>query len=173
MKKMMMILIVIFLGFSATAQGQVTATYDDVITKRKKGRFSTYIANSGEIFKVGDTLTLGVAHRNEQFDFIYQNAGIEFYPLPNTAAGSKVVIKKIRGASKLCYVYTTKPQGFVYGLLISNFDGAVSNGEVLSKIMTSDQALEELKKWKSKLDLEIITQAEYDEKKSELMKIIK
>lgn len=37
---------------------------------------------------------------------------------------------------------------------------------------TSDQALEELSKWKKKLDLEIITQEEYDKKKEELMKYI-
>lgn len=39
--------------------------------------------------------------------------------------------------------------------------------------MTSDEALAELKKTKDKLDLGIITQEQYDTKKSELLKYIK
>ena len=39
--------------------------------------------------------------------------------------------------------------------------------------MTSEQALEELSRWKKKLDLELITQEEYDKKKAELIKYIK
>ena len=38
--------------------------------------------------------------------------------------------------------------------------------------MTSEKALEELKAWKSKLDLELITQDEYNAKKQELSKYI-
>lgn len=41
-----------------------------------------------------------------------------------------------------------------------------------SETMTSEQALEELSRWKRKLDLQIITQEEYDKKKEELMKFI-
>ena len=57
--------------------------------------------------------------------------------------------------------------------MITNFDGAVSNGEIKSKIMSSDQAIEELKKWKDKLDLELISEEEYKQKKAELVKYIK
>lgn len=37
---------------------------------------------------------------------------------------------------------------------------------------SSEDALSELKKWKDKLDLELITQEEYDKKKNELRKYI-
>jgi len=40
------------------------------------------------------------------------------------------------------------------------------------KRYTSDEALQELERWKRKLDLQIITQEEYDQKKAELMKYI-
>jgi hypothetical protein len=43
---------------------------------------------------------------------------------------------------------------------------------LLEEKMTSDEALELLKKLKSKLDLELITQEEYDNKKKELIKFI-
>ena len=166
-----MITLFLFIGFGANAQFK-SATYSEVISKQKKGSLSTYIAESGESFSVGDSLTLGPAFRNENYDYIIQNAGVAFYPLPNMASGSKVVIKKIKVQSKLVRVVTTRPQGYVYSLWIINMDGAVKNGEVVSRLMSSDQALAELKKWKSKLDLEIITQEEYDAKKNKLINII-
>jgi hypothetical protein len=152
---------------------QTTATYDEVINKMKKGQIDKYITQNGEEFEVGDTILLGVAFRNEQFDFILQNAGISYYPLPNTASNSEVVIKKMAIGARTLIVNTTKPQGFVYGLVIQNFESALINGEVKSSVMSSDQAMSELKKWKDKLDLGLISQEEYDKKKEELIKFIK
>jgi hypothetical protein len=53
------------------------------------------------------------------------------------------------------------------------FESAIENGEIKSKKMSSDDALTELKRYKDKLDLGLITQKEYDEKKTELSKLIK
>lgn len=39
-------------------------------------------------------------------------------------------------------------------------------------IYSSEEALQELERWKRRLDLQIITQEEYDKKKEELMKYI-
>jgi hypothetical protein len=94
------------------------------------------------------------------------------YPLENKASGSEVIIKKMTIRSKTLTVKTTKPQGYIYGLYIVNFENAIKNGEILSEMLTPDKALEELKKWKYKLDLEIITQSQYDKKKKELIAII-
>ncbi len=150
-----------------------TASYDEVVSKKKKGNISICFAKNSEKFSVGDTLTLGSAFRNEQFDYIEQNAGIALYPLPNTASGSVVVIKKISARSKTVIVSTTRPQGFVYALRVTNLEGALTNGEVKSNVLSSDEALEELKKWKDKLDLELITAEEYEAKKTELAGYIK
>ena len=155
-----------------TSFSQVTATYDEVSSKKVKGQLTTYITQKGEAFSIGDTITLGTAMSNEQFDLIEQNSGLSFEPLSNVASHSQVVIKKIKALSKIVYVRTTKPQGGTFGLMITNFEAAVINGEVQSKIMSSDQALEELIKWKSKLDLGLITQEEYEAKKKELAKLI-
>ena len=63
------------------------------------------------------------------------------------------------------------------GLACTNFEEALAVKEVITKVnpddVASDAALEELKRWKEKLDLQIITQEEYDAKKAELMKKIK
>jgi hypothetical protein len=174
MKNLKLLLISLLTLFSTmNILAQVTATYDEVLAKQKTGQIDKYISQKGEEFCPGDTITLGVAFRNEQFDYIQQNAAIEIYPLTNTASNSKVIIKRILIRSKTVVAYTTKPQGHIYGLIITNLDGAVSNGEVKSKIMSSDQALAELKKWKDKLDLGLITEEEYNKKKAELIKFIK
>lgn len=149
------------------------ATYNDVFSKKIKGAITTYVSRDGQTFKVGDTLTLGLSTGNKSYEFIKQNAGLSYEPLPNNASSSQVIIKRMNARFKQLTIVTTKPQGYVFALFVNNFEGALSNGEIKSNIMTSDQALAELKKWKSKLDLEIITQEEYDAKKKELMTFIK
>ncbi len=169
--------LILFLFFACIAIlpsfGQAIATYNEVISKQKTGSIDKYITQNGEIFKVGDTITLGVSFRNDYFDYIQQDFGIEFYALSNTASNSKVVIKKIAIRSKTVVVNTTKPYGFIHGLKVRNFDSAISSGEIVSKIMTSDQALTELKKWKDKFDLGLISEEFYKQKKEELSKFIK
>jgi hypothetical protein len=60
-------------------------------------------------------------------------------------------------------------------ITVLNLDAALQYGELINPTaaMTSDQALAELQKAKTKLDLGVITQEEYDNIKKELMKIIK
>ena len=131
MKKLLLgLLATVLLTINLSAQ---TATHEEVVTKKKKGKLQTYVTANGESFSVGDIITLGVAFRNENYDFIQQNAGIAWYPLPNIGSGSEVKIKKIKISNKLIQVTTTKPNGFNYGLIIINFDGAIENGEIISK----------------------------------------
>ncbi|MBV5313817.1 MAG: hypothetical protein JZU47_11010 [Prolixibacteraceae bacterium] len=150
-----------------------TANYNDVVSKKVRGKIGSYITKDGEKFSVGDTITIGVSFRNDQFDLIRQYAVIQTYPLDNNASGSPVVIKSLKSYMKNVQVITTKPNGYVYGLWISNFEAALANKEVKSNVMSSDQALTELKRCKDKLDLGLITQEAFDSKKKELAKFIK
>jgi hypothetical protein len=59
------------------------------------------------------------------------------------------------------------------GLMYIDLENAIASGEIVGLGMTSDKALEELKKAKDKLELEIITQEEYDKIKAELMEYMK
>jgi hypothetical protein len=59
------------------------------------------------------------------------------------------------------------------GLMYIDFENAIASGEIVGLGMTSDKALEELKKAKDKLELEIITQEEYDKIKADLMEYMK
>jgi hypothetical protein len=63
----------------------------------------------------------------------------------------------------------------VMDITVLNLDFALQYGELINQkaTMTSDQALVELQKSKTKLDLGVITQEEYESIKKELMKTIK
>jgi hypothetical protein len=146
--------------------------------KRPKGSFTSYESKDGSIYKIGDKITIGVPSSNKTFTFITEGDGLllPITQLLASASGQQVEIMRID-------VFGSKRTGFYASLrckgltVLSNYsvqlENAISVGEVKSFGMTSDEALTELKKAKDKLDLELITQAEYDKIKADLMKYIK
>jgi len=160
------------LVFPMIVSAQKLANYNDVLNKKVLGHITTYTSKSEEKFTIGDSITLGSPFRNDYFDYIKQNGGLELFPLPSTASGSRVVIKRMISRSKFLRVVTTSANGFVYELEIYNLEGALQNGEIVSSKLSSDEALAELKRWKDKLDLGLITESEYELKKAELAKLI-
>ena len=146
--------------------------------KRPKGQFTSYEGKDGSIYKIGDEVTIGVPSSNKTFAFITEGDGviIPFTQLLAKASGQKVEIKRIDvGGSKRTGFYASLRCKGLTGL--SNYsiqlENAISVGEVNSFGMTSDEALAELKKAKDKLDLELITQEEYEKIKADLKKYIK
>lgn len=109
-------------------------------------------------------------------------ANQEVYERVANRAGGVATIKKIlcqpvdpfNRKTSGCKIYLVLNRG---GLACTNFEEALATSEILTKAnpddAASEAALQELKKWKEKLDLQIITQEEYDAKKAELMKMIK
>jgi hypothetical protein len=135
--------------------------------------FTEYITKQGDTLVVGDTLIIGVPTSDLGFVFISQG-GLK---VANKLSGNKVMINKFK-------TYGTKKQGFkVYALFggyglypcLIDYETALEVGEIKNKNakITSDEALKELKKWKTKYDLELISKDEYDAKKTELSKLIK
>jgi len=170
MKKLLLTIILILGIGIAFAQ---TATYDDVINKKVKGKINTYISKSGEVFNVGDTITLGASVANVNYTTLFQNAITSTYPLQNRYSGSICRIKSMRSTAKVVPTRFTKPQGCGFAILSINLQVSIDLGEIQSELITSDQALTELKKCKDKLDLGLITQDEFNKKKEELSKYIK
>jgi hypothetical protein len=97
------------------------------------------------------------------------------YVVGAEAINTSAEIKKIRitGNKRAGYKVSFQTKGmtgvdnyFVY------IEDAILVGEIKSDGMTSDQALEALKKAKDKLDLGLITQEEFNAIKAELSKFI-
>jgi ribosomal protein S17E len=151
----------------------IVANYNDVVTKTVRGNIQTYITQSGEKFSVGDTITLGPPFNRNEYTFINQNAVIQAYALTSRATGSRIKIKSLNAITKKVQAMCTHADAHTYQTFIMNFELAYQNGEVKSNQISSDEALNELKRWKDKLDLELITKEEYEAKKSELLKYIK
>lgn len=155
-----------------------TIKYSDLNGDRPKGRFQTYISKNGESYSVGDTIHIA-APSGVNGKFVYlQKMDImgTVYVVGAEATGTNAVIKKIRagGTARSGWKIGFQTQGMT---AIDNYflyiEDAIASGEVKGKGMTSDAALAELKKAKDKLDLQLITQDEYDRIKAELVKYIK
>ena len=139
--------------------------------------YEAYTASDGYTYKVGEEITTGVPSSNKTFAFLTSELGIVGGNPMLTAAwsGYKMQIKKIsvdrskkRGAtvSMRCYL------SGIGGILVK-FESALTSGEIVGLGMTRDKALSEIKKAKELLELELITQTEFDSIKSECIKYIK
>jgi hypothetical protein len=167
------------IGYS---QQNTTISYGILTSSNERpkieGEITEYIAKDGSIYKVGDQVTIGVPSSNKTFAFLSTGDGImtPLVPLGINVSGQKADIIKFR-------ISGTRRSGFTiwlkakspYGIGNYNvdFENAILNGEIKSYGMTSNEALEELKRTKEKLDLGLITQEEYETKKKELVKFIK
>jgi hypothetical protein len=151
--------------------------YADLATAQR-GEFTSYVGSDGAVYKIGDRVKIGVPSSNKTFAFITQGDGL-LMPITNLTAsfsGTETEIKKIFvvGNKRMGYTVSFRTKG-VTGLsnYTIQFENALSTGEVKGFGLTSDDALQQLKKGKDKLDLGLITQEEYDKLKEELTKYIK
>lgn len=173
------------------------------LTGRNSGDdITAYVASNGVTYTKGSTITYGYPTNGKYYLYFKDVTGSwlgalsedsnnnastsaanqEVYERVANRAGGVATIKKIEcrpvdGFNRKtsgCYIYLVLNRG---GLACTNFEEALATKEIITKAdpsdVASDAALEELKKWKEKLDLQIITQEEYDAKKAELMKKIK
>jgi len=170
--------------------------------KKIGGDITSYVASDGVTYTVGSTITYGYPTNGKYYLYFKdvtaswvnafaedekassadRRADREAAERVENRAGGVATIKKIQclpidgfnKATSGCKIYLVLNRG---GLACTNFEEAIATKEIVSKAnpedVASDAALEELKKWKEKLDLQIITQEEYDAKKAELMKYIK
>ena len=163
---------------------------------------SVYVASNGVTYTKGSTITYGYPTNGKYYVYFKDvtssvlgslaedgdnnastnAANREVYERVENRAGGVATIKRIQCVpvdpynrkSSGCKIYLVLNRG---GLACTNFEEALATKEIITKVDPSDAAseaaLEELKRWKEKLDLQIITQEEYDAKKAELMKVIK
>lgn len=181
MKKLLLGLFLI-VGFSSSAQVYVSATYSDINSAKTQPfngvEIEEYIAKDGTIYRVGDKITIGFPSTNKTFAFITRGDGIvtSIYRVLVDASGQKTEIIKFgisgtRRAGFSIWVKTKSPSGiWNYNIDLEN---AISKGEIKSHGLTSNEALEELKRAKDKLELGLISKEEFESKKSELSKFIK
>lgn len=114
--------IILFLFFSCSVFSQ-TAIYNKT---KESGKFTEYQTKSGNILKIGDTITIGYPRR-ENFTFITQGNTPAIASLSN----NKVVINKIRsvGSSKTGYKTYLLFGGYGFSVYI-DYESALEVGEI-------------------------------------------
>tara|TARA_B110000093_G_C12707054_1_gene300604 strand:+ start:115 stop:639 length:525 start_codon:yes stop_codon:yes gene_type:complete len=155
-----------------------TINYSDLDTnKRPRGKFITYVSKSGDVYSVGDKIIIG-APSSSNGRFLYLTsvdiAGTQTYANEGSS-NTNAEIKKIRvsGSKRSGWKVTFQLKATIVSNYFIFAEDGFSSGELISKGFTSEQALEKLKKAKDKLDLELITQEEYNKIKAKLIKYIK
>ncbi len=172
MKAILMITVLMLITSLVNAQD---ISYTEVATA-KKGKIDSYTSKNGTVYKPGDKIKIGKPFHGNTFTFITQGDGLltPIEILTSSAMGEQVEIKSVwvSGLKKSgFFVSIWAKSGTISGYGI-NLEKAIESGEIVSNVMTSDEALTELKKAKDKLDLGLITAEQYEKIKSELSKII-
>lgn len=171
------LIVALFCSISATAVFGQEVKYAELATA-ERGEYTSYVGSDGAIYKIGDRLKIGVPSSNKTFTFITEGDGF-LLPITNllaSSSGTETEIKRISvvGNKRAGYPVSFRTKGTT-GL--SNysiqFENALSTGEVKGFGLSSDDALAKLKKAKDKLDLGLITPAEYEKAKAELSVYIK
>jgi len=148
------------------------ATYEQISTKKVKGKISSYTALDGTVYNIGDEIRIGTPSGHKNFESILEQQGLAVPKAKASAAGSIVTIKSMKGYMRGVHITTTKPINSMFALSAVNLEASLALGELASTKMTSDEALTELKKQKDLLDLGIITEEDYEAQKSELMEFL-
>lgn len=167
----------------------------------KQMKPSAYRASDNFVYKIGDTIVLGdpasshttavasgnvaVASSRENYSTIVSDASIagtvftgvplymanrsgEYFIITNL----KVILPRKHSVDGATINLRGNVRG-VGSVTIENFEKAIAYGEVRSKGMTRDRAIMLLKEAKEHLDLELITQEEYNKLKEDLLPYIK
>ena len=156
-----------------------TVKYSDIehAEKRLKGKFQTYISKSGDSYSVEDTVEIGKPTGSDgKYLYIYvTNPVVGIVEMGGDFLGLKLVIKTIKIVGKKgnirAHIYAkggNKLNDFYFYL-----EQALDGNEIIGKGLSSNAALDKLKQAKTKLDLQLISQEEYDKIKIELSKYIK
>lgn len=137
------------------------------------GDYESYISQDGTQYRIGDALKVGSPFGgNQAFVHVLEKSG---RPCPSYCSGLEYEIIGFRaaGSGQGYQMWSRlKPVAGGRATVTVNFESALGTGELIGRGYTSDQALAELRKWKDKLDLELITKDEYEAKKEELSKYI-
>ena len=146
--------------------------------QNKQYEFNAYKATDNHTYTIGEEITIGEPS-GKLGTYKYITTAMQIAAggagLTSHQVGKKTIIKnlKLTGMKKSGFAVQVVANMAGIGLMYIDFENAIASGEIVGLGMTSDKALEELKKAKDKLDLGIITQEEYDKIKAELMEFIK
>ena len=139
------------------------------------GQITSYVYKDGNTYKVGDMLKLCQTSMTGGTRYAYVREFIPFLTneqlnIANTGREVEIKALWLEGSKKYGYSVAAICKSNIH---VRTLDQAVDAKEVkLAGVLSSDEALEFLKKSKEKLELGLITQVKYDSLKIEYTKFI-
>jgi len=164
--------------FSVLQSFAQTVTYKEFEASEnpKKVKLDAYQAENGQIFKIGDKITIGnPSMRSDQYLHVVRNDLGSLKRISVSMKGFKAEIKKFRiyGKKRTGYsvmAVTKTPDGL--SNLWIEIEGAIKDGEIETTGLNREEAIAKLKETKDLLDLGMISKEEYEKIKKELTPII-
>ncbi len=174
MKKLTILLLLLS---SLTSFGQLV-TYEEFkkAKKPKSVKLDAYKAENGQVFKIGDKITLSQPNtKSDTYLYIARNDLGTLKPIGIGNKGFKAEIKKFRiyGRKRTGYnvvAVTKTPDGLSHFWI--SIEDAIKNGEIETTGLNREQAIAKLKESKELFDLGMISKEEYEKIKKELTPII-
>ena len=191
MSNLSLVIGIIILTAFITLSGNLQAKKFDEITYEqtleiKRGSTSKYTTASGEIFSVGQEIFLrspANGHQNFTYAFTKDSFMVPPFPLSSAWSGQRLKIDKIswkQGQGQPTVGLHTSVENANFGAgkqMIVNLEAAIESRECVISMQSKrpikeKTPIERLKEAKELLDLEVITQDEYDEVKHQLTPLI-
>jgi hypothetical protein len=154
-----------------------TAKYGEMSGKDK---YECYISKDGDLIKIGDTLIIENPSTDKGFYWIRQanlicaswlsGKSVKITGLKSWPESQATILNKPLGEYQMWLQF----KGYGWEPCYISYEKALMAGEIINPNgrMTKEQAMAKLKEAKEKLDLQLITQQEYDKLKEELSPII-
>lgn len=178
-QKLLFLTITFFFSTISDSLQCQTLYYEDVVnaTKKPKVEFANYQASNGELFSIGKPISIGEPSRNSDFyEYILFTDGwnsSERAPATTRDVDSEIIKFKVQGSKNKGYQVIAVVQGqFTYNYWIY-IEKALNVGEIDSAVLSRSEAIAKLKEAKDLLELEMMTQEEYNKLKKELEPIIR
>ena len=158
--------------FSAYVSAQKVADFKNLESLPISKKYSTYITQTGDTLQIGDTLYVGKINSGDHFLHIVQ--GDQF--CGPQISGYKLTINKLILQKSKSQPATMWIDFRGWGLLpvYIRYEQALEYGEVVNPRgkMSKPEAIEKLREAKELLELQLISQAQFDSLKTELGPII-
>lgn len=177
MNKFFYLLVVLF---TCTAMEAQSLSYKEISawSKKKKIDFTEYEASNGHVYKVGGFVKLGTPERsNDIFLHVWQQGAIsqpEGVGLESARLRSEIIKFKIQGNRRSGYEVVAvgkTPYGLTrFHILLEK---GLAAGEVVSEVMSREEAIAKLKEGKDLMDMEMMSAEEFEALKEELTPLIK
>ncbi|MDO5665008.1 MAG: hypothetical protein Q4G63_07105 [Bacteroidia bacterium] len=164
-----------------TSSGKILR-FDEIENASLSKTYDGYIAKDGSVFMKGDKIALKFPTKDGRvFQYIYEQKGLssrtnlspKYSNTELEIIGALAGKEDLFGSKKFKYARViAMGEGLVTGVIIE-IENAIASGEVKSKVISENEALETIKKAKDKFDLGLITKEEYEKVRKEMRQYIK